>query len=287
MTIRRSLVALAVLTGMVSGVRPTPAHAQDPQHPTASPFPPATPESVGLSSTDLAVVVDSMKHWADEGRVVGAEILIVKDRKTVLHEVVGWRDREREIPWEPNTICRIRSMTKPFVGTSILMLAEEGKLSLSDPVATYLPSFDNERSRQITIEHLLTHSGGYDQPGYPAPLGTYGSLREAVDAVGKAGPPRKPGVEYHYSDAGSATLGAIVAEVSGIPVERFIESRILAPLGLRDTFTNLTPDDPRRSRVSSTYRRTGSGTFTPILGLHYAAAHEVLPGQWGHVLHCH
>jgi CubicO group peptidase (beta-lactamase class C family) len=197
-----------------------------------------------------------MELWLRSGDIVGAELLIVKDRQIVWHEAVGWKDRERRIPYERNTIGRIRSMTKPFVGTSVQMLAEEGRLRLEDPVSAYLPSWDNERSRGITIEQLLYHRGGFTQPGYPDPLGRYRSLREAVDATGRAGPQHEPGSRYFYSDAGSATLGAVVAQVSGMPLETFIERRILQPLEMGDTFTMLTMDDPRRSRVSSTYRRT-------------------------------
>jgi len=224
-------------------------------------FPKATPESAGLSSAKLATIVDQMARWVEEEKVVGAEILIIKNRQTVLHSMVGWKDREREIPWEANTICRIRSMTKPFVGTAVLLLADEGKLSVSDPVSKYIASFDNERSGGITIEQVLTHTGGFTQPGYPANLSTYGSLREAVDSVGGAGPPNEPGTEWIYSDAGSATLGALVAEVSGMPAEEFIRLRIVEPLGLTSTFLNLTGDSPLRQRVSSTYSLTPSGSF--------------------------
>jgi CubicO group peptidase (beta-lactamase class C family) len=200
-----------------------------------------------------------MEQWARGGDVVGAELVIIKDRKIVLHETAGWKDRERQIPYEPNTIARIRSMTKPFVGTSILMLAEMGRLRLGDPVSTYLSSWDNARSRDITIRQLLYHRGGFTQPGYPDALRRYGSLREAVDATGTAGPQHEPDSRYFYSDAGSATLGAVVAEISGMPVERFIETRILEPLSMGSSFTMLSEDDPRRPRVSSTYTRSNAG----------------------------
>jgi len=152
-----------------------------------------------------------------------------------------------------NTIFRVRSMTKPIVGTAILMLADQGRLSLDDPVANYLPSFRNERSEDITITHLLHHSSGFPDPGYPKDIATYRNLREAVDDLGERGPDREPGSGFLYCDGGSAALGAIVAEVSGMPVEQFIEERILTPLGMEDTLTFLSLDDPRRPRVSSTY----------------------------------
>ncbi len=227
----------------------------------AAAFPYATPESAGLSTDRLAAIVEQMDGWVESGEVVGAEILIVKDRRAVLHEVAGWKDRERDESWERNTICRIRSMTKPFVGTAILMLAEAGELSLEDPVSKHIGSFDNERSSGITIRHLLTHTGGFTQPGYPEPLRSYDGLRDAVDAVGEAGPQNPPATEWIYSDAGSATLGAIVAQVSGMPAEEFIRREIVEPLDLNDTFLNLTDDSPLRPRVASTYQRAPSGSF--------------------------
>jgi CubicO group peptidase (beta-lactamase class C family) len=203
-----------------------------------------------------------MERWVEDEAVVGAEILIIKNRQAVLHDAVGWKDREREIPWEKNTVCRIRSMTKPFVGTAILMLADDGKLSIDDPVSKHIASFDNERSDAVTVRHLLTHTGGFTQPGYPEALGSYSNLREAVDAVGTAGPSSPPGTEWIYSDAGSATLGAIVAQVSGMAAEQYIRAKIVEPLGLSDTFLNLEDDNSLRPRVSSTYQRTPSGSFT-------------------------
>jgi len=249
------LATLTLVPTAIGGVCDTPV--QD-ERQLPAPFPSVAPKRVGLSAEKLNALVERMEKWLAEEEMVGAELLIIKDRKTVLHETVGWKDRERELPYERNTIARIRSMTKPFVGTSVLMLAEERKLRLREPIATYLPSWDNERSRDITIDQLLHHRGGFTQPGYPDPLVSYKSLREAVDATGIAGPQHEPDSRYFYSDAGSATLGAVVAEVSGMPVERFIETRILEPLGMGNSLTKLSEDDPRRPRVSSTYNRSGS-----------------------------
>lgn len=218
----------------------------------------ARPETVGISSKSLNAIGDHIERSVRTGEVVGAEWLIIKNRKIIMHEAVGWNDREENVPMTINTIFRIRSMTKPFVGTSILMLMEEGKLRLSDPVAKFLPSFNNEKSRVITIKHLLSHIGGFAQSGY-AFFKSYNSLREAADAAGKMGPPYQPGTRFLYSGAGSATLGAVVAEVSGIPLEDFIQTRILSPLGMTNTFCNLTEDDLRRKNVSSTYVKTFFG----------------------------
>jgi len=220
-----------------------------------APFPYANPEEVGLSAERLDGVADRIAIWVWMERIVGGELLIVKDRKIVLHEAVGWTDRQNEKPLERNSIYRIRSMTKPFTATSAFLLIEEGKLSLDDRVAEYLPSWDNERSGSITIRQLLNHTGGFIQGGFAAPFQSYENLRAAVDAAGEMGPQNPPGEEYRYSDVDSATLGALVEEISGMPVERFIETRILDPLGLTDTHTGYTPDAPWAPRMNGTYRR--------------------------------
>lgn len=222
-----------------------------------SPFPVVSPQEVGVSPDRLRELVGLVEGWVGNGEIVGAEMLIVKDRKTILHETVGWSDREEGLALERNSIYRIRSMTKPFTGTSIFLLMEEGKLSLDDRVASYLPSWENEASGEITIRQLLSHSGGFVQGGFPGPFQEYRSLREAVDAVGAAGPQNPVGERYEYSDVGSATLGAIVEAVSGIPVEEFIQARILDPLGLSDTHTGYSPELPWAPRMNPTYSRAG------------------------------
>jgi CubicO group peptidase (beta-lactamase class C family) len=224
-----------------------------------SPLPYVSPEEVGVSPARLETLVEGVTQWVSEGEVVGAEILLVKDGKVVLHEALGWSDREEDVPLRRNSIHRIRSMTKPFTGTAVFLLAEEGRIDLDASVATYLPSWRNPQSGEITIRQLLSHTGGFVQGGFPGPFPSYPSLRAAVDAVGEAGPQNAPGERYEYSDVGSATLGAVVAEVSGMPVEEFIETRILEPLELSDTHTFYSPDLPWAPRMNPTYSRLRPG----------------------------
>ena len=211
------------------------------------------------SSDGQQSIMEQIEEWVEYERIVGAEILVIRSREIILHEAVGWRDRERNIPMERNTICRIRSMTKPIVGTSILMLMEQEKLLITDKAAQYIPSFNNEKSGEVTIEQLLTHTAGFEDPGYPGSAADYGSLKELVDAVGFAGPTYTPSERFIYSDGGSSTLAYIVTIVSGMPVEDFIQANIIDPLGMADSFCNLTEDDPRRSRISCTYRQSAGG----------------------------
>ncbi len=221
-------------------------------------FPYALPEDVGLSDSALRSLGHEVAGWVAEGEIIGAEVLIIKDGKAAFHEAIGWNDRERKTPLQRNSIYRMRSMTKPLVGTAVLMLMEEGEFSLDAAVATILPSFDTERARSITIRELLTHTSGLgnhgeDDIGLPRDADEYETLRTLVDDVGRIGILRTPG-RFYYSDSGSATLGAIVAEVAGMPVEEFIEARILVPLRMVDTHTRFTTDAPWATRMNNTYR---------------------------------
>ena len=201
-----------------------------------------------------------VKEWFDNKDIVGAVLMVIKDRKPVLHRAIGWRDREREKPMESDTICRMRSMTKPFVGTSILMLAEQKKLNLSDKISKYIAYYDNDKCREITVVQLLTHTGGFEQPGYPGNPAAYKDLEDLVKTIGEVGPTMKPGEKYSYSDAGSSTLAHLVSVISKMPAEDYIQKNIFDKLGIKDTSCNSFRDDPRRPRVSCTYRLM-SGIF--------------------------
>lgn len=200
-----------------------------------------------------------MQNWCESGQIVGAEVLVIREREILLHSACGWADIEDGEPMERGTIFRVRSMTKPLVGTAVLMLVERGMLDLEDTAAEHVPAFDNARSNLIKIRHLLTHTAGFNQPGYPrGDVTSYNSLREAVDDVGMMGPQYLPGERFIYSDAGTATLGIVVSEVSGMPVGEFIEKEILEPLEMDDSYISIPPDTTVRRRTASSYMWTGS-----------------------------
>ncbi|MBI1853335.1 MAG: serine hydrolase [Planctomycetes bacterium] len=221
-----------------------------------SPFPNAKPEDVGVSTAALESMVREVRRWVDDGEAVGAEIHVIKNRKTILHEGIGWKDREEKKAMEPGTIFCVRSMTKPLVGTAVQMLIDEGKLALSDRASKFLPSFDNDKSRTITVEHLLTHTAGFRYTTMDKGLDGYKSLRDVADQAGGIGPSFEPGSKFSYSDTDTETLAAIVAVITGQPAETFIQKRLLDPVGMSDTFPVLGADRPDRARVSSNYGGT-------------------------------
>ncbi|MBS3784979.1 MAG: beta-lactamase family protein, partial [Anaerolineae bacterium] len=188
-----------------------------------------------------------------DDKVVGSELMVLKNRRIVLHEAFGWLDRDQELALPVNTLFNIRSMTKPVVGTAIQMLVDEGELALDDPVATYLPAFDNDASRDITVEHLLTHRSDLPLTMISASFGEFDSLRQVADAAGEQGPDFEPGSAFQYSDTGFDVLGALVEVLAGVPLEQFVQERILDPLQMADTIALIEVDDPRADRIASLY----------------------------------
>jgi CubicO group peptidase (beta-lactamase class C family) len=216
-------------------------------------FPPATPESQGMRSESLEALAEIIRGYVEKDTIVGAELAVIKNRRLVYHEAFGLRDRERELPWAKNTICNIRSMSKCLTGAATWILIEEGRLGLEDPVAKYLPSFDNDKSRAITVRHLLTHRSGLPLTMLEKMYSGYESLRVIADMAGERGPDFEPGTDFQYSDTGSDVLGAVIEVAAEQALQSFIEERVLGPLQMGDTFTYNDPQDPRRDRIASLY----------------------------------
>ncbi len=147
-------IPLVLLLGLLLLVGHTPlAHASET-------FPQATPESVGLDAQPLDELALLVFELVEEERIVGAEILVVKDRRTVLHEVAGLKDLEEQTPLVRDTICNIRSMTKPILGTAVQLLCDREKLALESSVAVYLEAYDKDKAREFTVEQLLKQRRG-------------------------------------------------------------------------------------------------------------------------------
>lgn len=221
----------------------------------------ADAEKSGVNVATLDSLGDLMEGWVRDEKIMGGELLIVKDGKVIFHEVAGWNDKEKGLALERNTIYRIRSMTKPFVGMAVLMLEKEGKLFVDDKVARHLPSFDNEKCSGITIKHLLTHKSGFPQGAFPEGYWEQPDLATAVDLIGAMGPEFAQDDVYRYSDLNSAILGAIIVKHTGDLAEKYIESEILKPLKLKSTFAYYSPDMPWAERMNSTYQVQGDSLF--------------------------
>jgi CubicO group peptidase (beta-lactamase class C family) len=225
---------------------------------TTEPFPPILADSVGLDLLRLNNAWQVVENWYESNEIVGGELLIIKDRRTVLHRSIGWKDREDGEAFELETICRIRSMTKPLVGTAILMLSDDGMLDLNDNVSDYIDAFNTQNKENITVKQLLQHTAGLGHPGYPGNPDGFESLAEIVTAIAQTPLMNMPGDVFNYSDAGAITLSYLVSIVSGISVDEYIRLNIFRAIGMGSSFCMYDVNDPRSRRVSSSYRYSGS-----------------------------
>jgi len=217
-------------------------------------FPSATPESQGLASAALEKLGKIIQSHLEGDEIVGAELLIIKNRHNVFHKVFGMRNKEDKIPWEKHTICNIRSMTKPLTGAGIHVLIDEGMLKLSDRAADFLSGFKSEKCKNITIEQLLTHQSGLPLSIMDADsLDKYKDLIEMANTIGKKGPQFEPGSKFWYSDAGTDVLGAITEVVSKVSLNIFRKKRLLEPLGMKDSLTISKKNSFPKDRVASNY----------------------------------
>lgn len=266
---RTARPGLLGLWGLLLLVTPSPVLAQDVTLSLG------TPEEVGMSSTILDGAVQLFRDAVEAGDLVGAVLLVAKDGRIVLHEALGWRNKGRDLPMEPNTMFRMASNTKPAVATAISMLAEERKLSYEDPVREHIPSFDNHRAGFIQIKHLLSHTSGFrinslflmpymepsaDHPDAP-------TLQLEAARFGEVGAEVLPGTSYSYSNPGFNTLGALVEIASGQPLEVYLDEHLYTPLGMNDSYHHEVAEklDGKLNRMGAVYygRDPDSGEWTP------------------------
>ena len=220
---------------------------------------------------DIAVKIpERMRHFVDEKTVAGVVTLVARGNDIVEFDTQGMADIESNRPMRKDTIFQIMSMTKPVTAIGIMMLAEEGKLSLRDPVEQYLPEFKNlhvvantgpdaarlsEPEHAITIRDLLTHTAGMTDAA-PAAIGDYQHamnvpLDEVVRQLAKERLLFQPGTAWSYSSAGIEILGRIIEVCSGQKYEDFVAERILRPLGMKDSF--FYPPEDKIDRIAMVY----------------------------------
>ncbi|HKO97427.1 MAG TPA: serine hydrolase domain-containing protein [Pyrinomonadaceae bacterium] len=215
----------------------------------------------GMDKERLSQVPVRMKDFVEQGVMAGAVTLIARRGEVVSLEAVGYQDLESKKPMRADTIFDIRSVTKPITAIAMMILMEDGKLTLNEPIEKFLPEFratgnTQDSPNRITILHLLTHTSGMP---LNRPLEIEGitvkrdrTLADVVAILAKQEPEFEPGSQFRYYSGGFAVLGRIVEVVSRKPFEQFIKERIFDPLGMKDSFFFVPAD--KQNRIASMYR---------------------------------
>src|SRR5579871_1539328 len=249
------------------------------------------PESVGFSSERLQRLSGAFQTDVDNSQIPGAVVLIARNGKVAYFKAFGFQDREKRVPMKTDAIFKVASMTKPFTSVAAMMLVEEGKLQLIDPVSVYLPEFkelqvgvekvnpatgNSELSlqpaqREMTVQDLLRHTSGLTygifgkslvkQAYNDAKLFDQGqTLAGVVSKLSKLPLAYQPGTTWDYSMS-TDVLGRIVEVVSGKSLDQFIAERIAKPLGLSDTGFSLAEEKLDRLAQPQVDATTGKPPF--------------------------
>jgi CubicO group peptidase (beta-lactamase class C family) len=243
------------------------------------------PGSVNLSSERVQKLDQMLEQAVQNGEVPGLVALIAKDGKIIYHSAKGLSDVESKKQMEKDAIFRIASQSKAITATAVMILWEEGKFRLDDPISKYIPEFKNSQflqdfnpsdttyttspaQKEITIRHLLTHTSGlgygvidgdekmrmiYDKAGIVDLYTTENiSIEENIKKLAKLPLHASPGEKYTYSE-GLDVLGYFIEIVSGKPFDQFLKERIFDPLGMEDTWFYLPQD--KASRLVRIHRK--------------------------------
>lgn len=247
----------------------------------------ATPEEVGMDSERLSRVTQAMQGLVDDGLLAGVVTMAARDNKIVHFESVGYRDKEASAPMTNDALFRIYSMTKPITGVALMMLYEEGKFKLSDPVEKYLPELKDlkvyagqdddgnmvtePQSHKMTVRELMSHTGGltygifaqspvdgmYVDAGL---LDTTVPLSEFVSRLGKIPLKTQPGTKWEYS-VSVDVQGYLVEKLAGQTFGSFLEDKIFQPLGMTDT--DFYVPEEKASRFAQVYGYGPDGDLVP------------------------
>lgn len=274
-------VVFAFLAAASAPVGVAAAAGDEPLSSGVSSLPTAKPEEVGMSAARLARIDPVMQGYVDRREVAGAVALVARRGRVVYLKAFGDRDAEADSPMTADTIFRIASMTKPITSVALMMLYEEGRFQLRDPISRWLPAFGDMKVavpagpaeyvgepyklvpalRPITIQHLLTHTAGlannyrgvtrdlYRQLGEQRQPGD--TVADFVERLAELPLNFQPGDAWEYGPA-TTVVGRLVEVMSGMTLDEFFERRIFAPLGMEDTHFYL-PEE-KLERFAALYR---------------------------------
>jgi CubicO group peptidase (beta-lactamase class C family) len=232
------------------------------------------PESVGMSARRLERVRPAMQEYVDRGVYAGVSTLIARRGKIVHSGQFGWRDREAQAPMSPDTIFRLYSMTKPIVCVGLMTLLEEGRCTLFDPLAKFVPAFGAVKvkeadgslidpARPVMLGDLMSHMSGLSYHFVDeSPVGqmyrgaklmdVQCSLEAAIDDLARFPLAFQPGSRWRYS-VGVDVVARVIEVISGRPLGAFLRERLFEPLGMVDTAFGVPPE--KRNRLAAMYGR--------------------------------
>jgi CubicO group peptidase (beta-lactamase class C family) len=248
------------------------------------------PEEVGLSSSRLARIGTHLEGYIEAGKLAGALILVARRGQVAYFEPVGHLEIERRRPVTRDAVFRIYSMTKPITSVGLMMLYEQGRLQLDDPVHRFIPAWSNLRvfaggnhpgfattptARPMTVRDLLTHTSGLTygfmertnvdaayrklgvadrtRPGY--------TLHDMVDTLAELPLEFSPGTRWNYS-VSTDVLGHLIEVISGQRLDAYLREHVLEPLGMRDT--SFVIGEEQLPRFAANYQRQADGSLTLI-----------------------
>jgi CubicO group peptidase (beta-lactamase class C family) len=246
---RRSMLALAVIA-LVAAAAGLSADS-----------PLAAPESVGFSADGLKTFQRTMCALVDESKLAGVTTLIARHGKVVYLDAYGVQDLTTKKPVARDTIFRLASMTKPIVGVAMMMLWEQGKWALDDPVAKHIPEFaglkvatpsgEVPQSKAMTMRQLMSHTAGFDvNDGYAKANLRASDLKAMIDKLARLPLAAQPGTDWRYGPSVDIQ-GYIVEKLSGQSLDVFLRTKIFEPLGMKDT--GFWVDPSKVARVTSMF----------------------------------
>jgi CubicO group peptidase (beta-lactamase class C family) len=214
----------------------------------------------------LAGVGAAMQDMVAKDEIAGAVTIVVTKDKLLHLASTGMADIASKRAMTPDALFWIASMTKPITGTAVLMLQDEGKLNVADPVAKYLPEFANLKTpsgkpANLTITQLLTHTSGLGEAGGEGAKNAR-TLADLVPLWLATPMQYEPGAKWKYTQSGINAAARIVEVVSGMTFDAFVQKRLFDPLGMKDT--TFYPSDAQRARLATAYAKNKDGTLEAV-----------------------
>ena len=218
-------------------------------------------------SPKLPGIGDAMQAMIAKNEIAGAVTVVVTKDKVLHLETTGLADVAAKKPMTPDTLFWIASMTKPITGTAILMLQDEGKLNVADPVAKYLPEFASLKTpsgkpANLSIAQILTHTSGLGEASGPAAQSAK-TLADLVPLWLATPMQYEPGAKWRYTQSGINAAARIVEVVSGLTFDAFLQKRLFDPLAMKNT--TFYPTDEQRARLATSYAKNrDTGVLEPV-----------------------